>query len=95
MYTWAFYENLGSILSEGLKVGANRKHIHFAPLADESDVGIHIRPNAEVAIWLDLQRAIASGIPFYRAKNQVIVTAGRLWACLLVPHRQHPQRRSV
>jgi hypothetical protein len=34
------------------------------------------RRDAQVAICLDLRRAIQSGIPFYRAKNGVILTPG-------------------
>ena len=34
------------------------------------------RRDAEVAICLDLRQAIQSGIPFFRAKNGVIVTPG-------------------
>ena len=72
-----FYKHLASILAEGLKVGANRNHIHFASVEDESRVEeIHVRRNAEVGIWLDLRRAIDAGIPFYRSRNLVIVTAG-------------------
>ena len=54
-----------------MKVGEKRRHIHFA-----TQVGIHLRDDAEVALWLDLRGAIRSGIPFDRAKNGVIVTAG-------------------
>ena len=60
-----------------MKVGANRNHIHFASVEDESRVEeIHVRRNAEVGIWLDLRRAIDAGIPFRRSRNLVIVTAG-------------------
>jgi hypothetical protein len=63
-----FYNVLDSIVKNGLQ--SMGRHIHF------TSTDAHIRRDAEVAICLNLYGAIQSGIPFYRAKNGVIVSPG-------------------
>lgn len=35
-----------------------------------------LRHNIEIAIWIDLQRAVEDGVPFYASRNGVIVSPG-------------------
>lgn len=74
---------LGSILAEGLcRMG--RIHIHFAqglpPSSNASESGPVVisgmRSSAQVAIYVDLVKAIADGVPFYLSANGVILTPG-------------------
>ena len=37
-----------------------------------------MRGNCDKAIWVDLRRAILSGIPFFLSKNQVILSPGAI-----------------
>ena len=67
----------------GLKPGgANgarfRKHIHFTPFQPgDQEVISGFRYNAEVAIWVDMKKAMAAGIPFYISPNKVILSPGK------------------
>lgn len=72
---------LEAILDQGLKAGgkqgqSQRNHVHFAPRAPAGEVISGMRADCQVAIWLDLAAAIRSGIPFYMAKNDVILSPG-------------------
>ena len=59
----------------GSKVGRN--HIHFAPYDyDDKQVISGMRKDCDVAIYLDLRKALAEGVPFYMSGNQVILTPG-------------------
>ena len=61
---------------EGLKRG-RRGHIHFvrrAPQADEVVAGV--RRGGEVCIFVDVQRAIEDGIPFFITLSKVLVSPG-------------------
>ena len=64
-----FQKCWGSIREEGLHVG-NRKHIHFANSIER------IRDESEIAIWVDIKKAIKGGIRFFRSHNGVILTQG-------------------
>ena len=51
--------------------------MHFAPYEPgDKRVISGMRYGCEVAIYLDLKRAIEDGIPFYSAVNEVILTPG-------------------
>lgn len=58
-------------------VTLNRNHIHFAPF-DYTDKRVisGMRPNCDVAIYLDLPLALSAGIAFFTAENEVILTPG-------------------
>ncbi|XP_048368087.1 tRNA 2'-phosphotransferase 1 [Sphaerodactylus townsendi] len=54
-----------------------RTHIHLAPgLPGDGAVLSGMRNNCEVAITIDVVKALADGIPFYRSANGVILTPG-------------------
>ncbi|XP_073952021.1 tRNA 2'-phosphotransferase [Choristoneura fumiferana] len=50
-----------------------RNHIHFAKSTSSTD---GIRSNANLHIYIDLERALRDGIKFYEADNGVILTSG-------------------
>lgn len=78
-----YHRYLDAILEEGLKPGGaegacSRKHVHFAPFEPgDKRVISGMRYDAEVAIWVDLKRAMQAGIPFYMSPNQVILSPGK------------------
>ena len=64
--------SLPSIQMEGLKTGGGhpaRLYIHFSPLCPRTS-------KAEIAIWIDLRKAMAENIPFYMSDKGVILTRG-------------------
>ena len=55
----------------------NINHIHFAAGATgEEGVIIGMRRSSEVLIFIDSEKAMESGIKFYRSKNNVILSPG-------------------
>ena len=65
------------LLAGGLPGQGSRNHVHFAPCEPgDNRVISGMRSDCEVAIWLDLEKALQSGVPFFRAKNQVILSPG-------------------
>ena len=67
------YEN---IMHYGLDA-RGRNHIHFMPRAIESSGVISgMRQSSEVAIYVDVRRAMRRGITFYRSSNDVVLTRG-------------------
>lgn len=74
------------IMRDGGLSRMNRNHIHFAPRPPGADRLISgMRSDCEVAIYISVARAMASGIQFFRSANEVILTRGdeqgRLSAC--------------
>ncbi|KAJ1976084.1 tRNA 2'-phosphotransferase [Dimargaris verticillata] len=66
-----------SIEKEGLK-RMSRNHIHLAPdVPGSAGVISGMRLNCEVYIYIDVAKAMADGIEFYRSQNGVILTAGQ------------------
>ncbi|CAE7628835.1 trpt1 [Symbiodinium sp. CCMP2456] len=71
-----------SIRKVGLLAGGGqgqgfRNHVHFAPYAPgDKRVISGMRYDCEIAIWIDLKKAIADGVPFYISANQVILSPG-------------------
>ncbi|XP_034954392.1 tRNA 2'-phosphotransferase 1 isoform X2 [Zootoca vivipara] len=54
-----------------------RTHIHLAPgLPGDGAVRSGMRSNCDMAIVIDVARALADGITFYRSANEVILTPG-------------------
>lgn len=53
-----------------------RQHIHFAPALSLSEHHIIPRPNSTLLIYLDLTKALESGIKMYTSANGVVLTAG-------------------
>jgi 2'-phosphotransferase len=78
-----YRRHLQPILEKGLKPGGSdgsafRKHVHFSAFAPgDKRVISGMRYDADVAIWIDLRRAIQAGIPFYISENQVILSPGK------------------
>jgi len=77
-----YHRHLQSIMQRGLLAGggagqAFRNHIHFAPF-DPGDRRVisGMRYDCEVAIWIDLKRALSDDVPFYMSANQVILSPG-------------------
>ncbi|XP_016853188.1 tRNA 2'-phosphotransferase 1 isoform X2 [Anolis carolinensis] len=61
-----------------------RSHIHLAPgLPGDAAVLSGMRNNCEVAIVIDIAKALADGIPFFRSANGVILTPGDAQGLLL------------
>ena len=67
---WALIEHSGGLHR------MSRRHIHCAPaLPDHAPIS-GMRSSADVAIYIDLPRALADGVPFFRSANGVILTPG-------------------
>ncbi|XP_042295438.1 tRNA 2'-phosphotransferase 1 isoform X2 [Sceloporus undulatus] len=71
-----YLRHLPAIRREGLS-RMGRSHIHLAPgLPGEASVLSGMRNNCEVAIVIDVARALADGISFFRSANGVLLTPG-------------------
>jgi len=75
-----YHRYLQSIMQKGLLPGggnSDRNHVHFAPYEPgDGRVISGIRYNCEVAIYLDLQKALQEGVPFFKSTNEVILSPG-------------------
>eukprot|EP00123_Amoebidium_parasiticum_P020465 comp5033_c0_seq1/m.1132 comp5033_c0_seq1/g.1132 ORF comp5033_c0_seq1/g.1132 comp5033_c0_seq1/m.1132 type:complete len:288 (-) comp5033_c0_seq1:24-887(-) len=66
----------GSIKSKGLSK-MNRQHIHLAPdLPGKDGVISGMRKSSELYVYVDVEKAMADGMVFYRSANNVILTEG-------------------
>jgi len=71
-----------SIKSVGLLAGGGqgqgfRNHVHFSAFAPgDKRVISGMRYDCDIAIWIDLKRAIQDEVPFYMSTNQVILSPG-------------------
>lgn len=70
-----YYKRLPSICENGLN-RMQRTHIHFAADHPRNKVLSGMRGNVEVAIYLDVQKALDAGIELYRSENGVLLTEG-------------------
>ena len=71
-----YERNRRSIQRYGLST-QGRNHIHFTYcLPARGQLVSGVRSNCDLAVYIDLRRAIADGIPFYRSHNNVILTPG-------------------
>uniref|UniRef100_A0A8D0TPD4 2'-phosphotransferase n=3 Tax=Sus scrofa TaxID=9823 RepID=A0A8D0TPD4_PIG len=78
-----FWRHWPSILLKGLS-RQGRTHIHLAPgLPGDPGVISGMRPNCEVAVFINGPQALADGIPFFRSANGVILTPGNADGVLL------------
>lgn len=67
----------GGLLAGGTHGQSFRKHVHFSPFNPfDHRVISGMRFDCEVAIWIDLRRALEDGLPFYMSANQVILSPG-------------------
>jgi len=65
-----------SIKQKGL-LTSGRNHVHFAPrVPGDSTVISGMRTTSEVAIYLDIARALNAGLALYRSANDVILSPG-------------------
>jgi len=76
-----YESHLQNILSQGIKAGGKhgvsfRRTVHFSIRPPGETVVSGMRPNCQVAIYVDLPRAAREGIQFYRSANDVILTEG-------------------
>ncbi|KAF7728379.1 tRNA 2'-phosphotransferase 1 [Apophysomyces ossiformis] len=72
-----YLERWSSIQRQGLKT-MSRNHIHLAPgLPSDEGVISGMRTTSEVFIYIDMAKALADGIQFYRSVNNVILTQGQ------------------
>eukprot|EP00928_Gymnodinium_smaydae_P003772 TRINITY_DN11335_c0_g1_i1.p1 TRINITY_DN11335_c0_g1~~TRINITY_DN11335_c0_g1_i1.p1 ORF type:complete len:370 (+),score=60.49 TRINITY_DN11335_c0_g1_i1:73-1110(+) len=71
-----------AILRQGLRAGGNkglkfRNHVHFAVgLPRSNGVISGMRESSEIVIYLDVDRALAEGLPLFRSANGVILSSG-------------------
>ena len=75
-----FDKHLPSILRLGLITGGtrySRNHVHFTPYEpNDSRIISGVRSGSEVAIYIDLHRALRHGVPFFISTNHVILSPG-------------------
>lgn len=71
-----------SIKKSGLKP-MGRQHIHFAAgLPGAGGVISGMRASCQVQIYIDLERALSDGIPFFKSENGVILSPGDKSGCI-------------
>lgn len=71
-----YLRNWNSIKVNGLS-RMNRLHIHFASgLLSDQTVVSGVRRNVELYIYINLDKALASGIRFFKSPNGVILSPG-------------------
>ncbi|KAB5571422.1 hypothetical protein PHYPO_G00224800 [Pangasianodon hypophthalmus] len=72
----SYMKHWPSIRSRGL-CRMNRSHIHLAPgLPGEGQVISGMRHNCDLAVYINVPKAIADGIEFYWSENKVLLTPG-------------------
>ena len=73
-----YEHHMPSIRRRGLIPGggrSGRRHVRFAAVhAGDSRAISGMRSNSEVAIYVDIRTALASGIRFFRSANEVLLT---------------------
>ncbi|XP_075693369.1 tRNA 2'-phosphotransferase 1 isoform X2 [Rhinoderma darwinii] len=79
-----YLHNWPSILSSGIS-RMNRTHIHLSTELPGEGEGVisGMRRDCEVAIFIDLPKAIADQIPFFWSANRVLLTPGNADGVLL------------
>lgn len=77
-----YRKHFESIKKKGLLAGGHqgqtfRNHVHFSSFAPgDKRVISGMRYDCEIAIWIDLKRAIRDQIPFYLSANRVLLSPG-------------------
>ncbi|KAJ8045091.1 tRNA 2'-phosphotransferase 1 [Holothuria leucospilota] len=93
-----YFKAWENIQKEGLK-RMNRTHIHFAKGEPrDSEVISGMRGSCELMIFINLQKAMTDGIPFFISKNDVILSPGDSSGCIPVTYfseviQRRPRRR--
>jgi 2'-phosphotransferase len=80
-----FREFLPTILQEGL-CRMRRNHVHFGQTDDLTSVRGGLRPNAEILIYLDVEKALAAELPLFLSDNGVVLSPGFGERGLIPPH---------
>ena len=78
-----FLQNWLKIRSEGLKT-MGRNHIHLCLGLPNSGVISGMRKDCDVAVYVNIEKAMRSGIKFLQSSNGVILTSGDETNCLPV-----------
>lgn len=72
----SYMKHWPSIRSQGLS-RMGRTHIHLAPgLPGEQGVISGMRKNCDMAIYINVPKALSAGIPFFWSENGVLLTPG-------------------
>uniref|UniRef100_A0A1A7YB65 2'-phosphotransferase n=2 Tax=Iconisemion striatum TaxID=60296 RepID=A0A1A7YB65_9TELE len=72
----SYLRNWSAIKQQGLS-HMSRTHIHLAPgLPGEEGVISGMRGNCDLAVFIDVPKALADGIEFFWSENGVLLTAG-------------------
>ncbi|XP_060904264.1 tRNA 2'-phosphotransferase 1 [Labrus mixtus] len=79
----SYLRNWNSIKQQGLS-RMQRTHIHLAPgLPGEDGVISGMRRDCDLAVYIDVPKALADGIEFFWSENGVLLTAGNAEGKLL------------
>ncbi|XP_067011659.1 tRNA 2'-phosphotransferase 1 [Anabrus simplex] len=71
-----YFKFWDKIRTEGLS-RMSRLHIHFAPgEPGDNQVISGMRASCQIYIYINMEKALADGIPFYRSVNNVILSPG-------------------
>ncbi|XP_030622502.1 tRNA 2'-phosphotransferase 1 [Chanos chanos] len=71
-----YMKHWDSIRSRGLS-RMNRIHIHLAPgLPGENTVISGMRQNCDLAVYINVSKALSDGVPFFWSENGVLLTPG-------------------
>jgi len=73
------------LLPGGLRGKQQRSEVHFAceePGKDGYRAVSGMRSDCNLVIWLDLQRALEDGLPFYISENGVVLSPGDAHGCI-------------
>ena len=74
---WTSIKEKG-LIAGGVQAFGERNHIHFMPY-DYNDKRVisGMRPGRDLAIYVDLSKAMLAGIPFFMSVNEVILSPGQ------------------
>ncbi|KAI3613312.1 hypothetical protein CBS9595_004145 [Malassezia furfur] len=85
-----------AILASGALKTMGRNHIHLARgLPGASGVISGMRATSTRLVWVDVDRALADGVPFWVSANGVVLTSGREGALPLVYVREVRDEQGV
>ncbi|KAI5959070.1 TPT1 [Candida pseudojiufengensis] len=74
IYHGTYFKKLPLIKKSGGLNKRNRNHIHFT--CDSLNGQEYIRKNANVLVYVDIEKCIEQGLEFYKSSNNVILTSG-------------------
>ncbi|KAL7885646.1 hypothetical protein AOLI_G00059410 [Acnodon oligacanthus] len=88
----SYMRHWASIRSKGLS-RMKRTHIHLAPgLPGDTQVISGMRQNCDLAVYIDVPKALSDGIKFYWSENGVLLTPGDADGLLAPQYFSHAQR---